>query len=116
MWAQEWGNIYPLVAPANGVQSYDLTGLLQDRKANELDLVHYAENFFKSLGFAPLPQTFWERSLFRKPADRDVICHANAWDIDNQDDVRLKMCVEVNGEDFVTVHHELGAQFLPKGL
>jgi len=111
MWAQEWGNVYPLVAPANGVQSYDLTALLKEHKVNDLDLVHYAENFFKSLGFAPLPSTFWERSLFRKPADRDVVCHASAWDIDNQDDVRLKMCIEVKDEDFVTVHHELGHNF-----
>ncbi|HXB22499.1 MAG TPA: M2 family metallopeptidase [Candidatus Solibacter sp.] len=111
MWAQEWGNVYPLVAPANGVQSYDLTALLKEHKVNDLDLVHYAENFFKSLGFAPLPGTFWERSLFRKPADRDVVCHASAWDIDNQDDVRLKMCIEVKDEDFVTVHHELGHNF-----
>lgn len=111
MWAQEWGNVYPLVAPANGVQSYDLTALLKEHNVNDLDLVRYAENFFKSLGFAPLPKTFWDRSLFRKPADRDVVCHASAWDIDNQEDVRLKMCIEVKDEDFVTVHHELGHNF-----
>src|SRR4029077_20040657 len=79
MWAQEWGNVYPLVAPANGGQSYDLTGLLKEHKVNELGMVHYAESFFTSLGFAPLPKTFWERSLFLKPADRDVVCHASAW-------------------------------------
>jgi peptidyl-dipeptidase A len=111
MWAQEWGNVYPLVAPANGGQSYDLTGLLREHKVNELGMVHYAESFFTSLGFAPLPKTFWERSLFLKPADRDVVCHASAWDVDNQDDVRLKMCIEVKDEDFVTVHHELGHNF-----
>jgi peptidyl-dipeptidase A len=111
MWAQEWGNVYPLVAPANGGQGYDLTGLLKEHKVNELGMVHYAENFFTSLGFAPLPKTFWERSLFLKPADRDVVCHASAWDVDNQNDVRLKMCIEVKDEDFVTVHHELGHNF-----
>jgi peptidyl-dipeptidase A len=111
MWAQEWGNVYPLVAPANGGQGYDLTQLLKDHKVNELGMVHYGENFFKSLGFAPLPQTFWERSLFLKPQDRDVVCHASAWDIDAQDDVRLKMCIEIKDEDFVTVHHELGHNF-----
>jgi len=79
MWAQEWGNVYPLVAPANGGQGYDLTQLLKDHKVNELGMVHYGENFFKSLGFAPLPETFWERSLFLKPQDRDVVCHASAW-------------------------------------
>jgi peptidyl-dipeptidase A len=111
MWAQEWGNVYPLVAPANGGQGYDLTQLLKDHKVNELGMVHYGENFFKSLGFAELPPTFWERSLFLKPQDREVVCHASAWDIDFKDDLRLKMCIEVKDEDFVTIHHELGHNF-----
>jgi peptidyl-dipeptidase A len=111
MWSQEWGNIYPLVAPADATQGYDLTQLLKDKKVDELGMVHYGENFFKSLGFDPLPKTFWERSLFLKPKDRDVVCHASAWDIDNQNDVRLKMCIEVRDEDFVTIHHELGHNF-----
>jgi len=111
MWAQEWGNVYPLVAPANGGQGYDLTQLLKDHKVNELGMVHYGENFFKSLGFAPLPETFWERSLFLKPQDREVVCHASAWDVDSRDDLRLKMCIEVKDEDFVTIHHELGHNF-----
>jgi peptidyl-dipeptidase A len=111
MWAQEWGNIYPLVAPADGGQGYDLTQLLKDKNVNELGMVHYGEGFFKSLGFAELPKTFWERSLFLKPQDRDVVCHASAWDIDQQEDVRLKMCIEVKDEDFVTIHHELGHNF-----
>ncbi len=110
-WAQEWGNIYPLVAPANSSQGYDLTELLKQKKVDELGMVHYAENFFKSLGFAPLPQTFWERSLFVKPRDREVVCHASAWDLDNLDDLRLKMCIQIRDEDFVTVHHELGHNF-----
>jgi len=111
MWAQEWGNIYPVVAPANSGQGYDLTELLKSNNVNELGMVHYGENFFKSLGFDPLPQTFWERSLFIKPRDRDVVCHASAWDVDNKDDLRLKMCIEVRDEDFVTIHHELGHNF-----
>ena len=74
-------------------------------------MVHYGENFFKSLGFAPLPQTFWERSLFMKPRDRDVVCHASAWDIDFVDDVRIKVCLDITAEDFITVHHELGHNF-----
>jgi peptidyl-dipeptidase A len=111
MWAQEWGNIYPVVAPTDSNQGYDLTELLKSHNVNELGMVHYGENFFKSLGFDPLPQTFWERSLFIKPKDRDVVCHASAWDIDNKDDLRLKMCIEVKDEDFVTIHHELGHNF-----
>lgn len=111
MWAQEWGNIYPLVAPKNADKGYDLTQLLKDHKVDELGMVHYGINFFSSIGFEPPQQTFWERSLFVKPRDRDVVCHASAWDIDYQEDVRLKMCIEVRDEDFVTIHHELGHNY-----
>src|SRR5581483_7110068 len=107
-WAQEWGNIYPLVAPANTHPAYDLDELLKAKHVDALGMVHYGENFFKSLGFGPLPQTFWERSLFTKPPGRDVACHACAWDIDNKEDVRLKVCLQPRADDFVVVHHELG--------
>jgi peptidyl-dipeptidase A len=111
MWGQEWGNIYPLVAPANADKGYDLTQLLKDHKVDELGMVRDGIGFFSSLGFAPPEQTFWDRSLFTKPRDRDVVCHASAWDIDNLEDVRLKMCIEVRDEDFVTIHHELGHNY-----
>jgi len=111
IWSQEWNNILPLMDAPKSVQSYDLTRILQDRKTDARGMVHYGEGFFKSLGFAPLPDTFWERSLFTKPADRDVVCHASAWDIDSKDDLRIKVCVHINEEDFVTIHHELGHNF-----
>jgi peptidyl-dipeptidase A len=110
-WAQEWGNIFPIIAPPAQQQPYDLTELLKAKNVDAIGMVKYGEGFFTSLGFAPLPKTFWERSLFVKPQDRDVVCHASAWDIDNQEDVRLKMCIQIRGEDFVTVHHELGHNF-----
>jgi peptidyl-dipeptidase A len=109
-WAQEWGNIFPLLG-MEGNGGYDLTKLLEAKNLDAKGMVKYGENFYKSLGFAPLPQTFWERSLFVKPADRDVVCHASAWDIDNKDDVRIKMCIQVRDVDFVTIHHELGHNF-----
>src|SRR5271163_1444604 len=111
IWGQEWNNIYRLVAPADADPGYDLTQILKSRNTDALQMVHYGENFFKSLGFAPLPSTFWERSLFVKPRDRDVVCHASAWDIDNQDDLRVKVCIQGNAEDFGTLHHELGHNF-----
>ena len=111
IWAQEWPNVYKLVAPANSDPGYDLTEILKSRKTNALQMVHDGENFFKSLGFAPLPDTFWERSLFTKPRDREVVCHASAWDVDNVDDLRVKMCIDITSEDFTTIHHELGHNF-----
>ena len=111
MWAQDWTNIYPLVAaPASG-EEYDLTASLKRRNVDERGLVKYAERFFTSLGYQPLPSTFWERSLFKKPADRDVVCHASAWGWDTPEDVRIKMCVEINAVDFQVVHHELGHNY-----
>jgi len=111
MWAQDWSNIYPLVAPPNGDPGYDLTALLKKRNTDWKQMVKYGEGFFTSLGFAPLPETFWERSLFLKPRDRDVVCHASAWDVDTLDDLRLKMCIQITDEDFLTIHHELGHNF-----
>jgi peptidyl-dipeptidase A len=100
-----------MVAPANADPGYDLTAILKQRNLDAKQMVRYGESFFKSLGFAPLPETFWERSLFTKPQDREVVCHASAWDVDNDNDLRIKMCIEINAEDFSTIHHELGHNF-----
>ena len=110
-WAQTWGNIFPLLGLPENSRGYDLTELLRAKNLDAHGMVKYGENFYTSLGFAPLPKTFWERSLFTKPADREVVCHASAWDIDNKDDVRIKMCIQIKDEDFVTIHHELGHNF-----
>jgi len=112
MWAQEWGNIYDVVAPPGaGDVGYDTTALLEAKGYDPIKMVKAGEGFFSSLGFAPLPETFWQRSQFVKPADREVICHASAWDLDNVEDLRIKMCTKVNGDDFTTVHHELGHNY-----
>lgn len=112
MWSQQWGNIYDVVAPTTGdASSYDLTDLLTSAGYDATKMVQTGEGFYKSLGLAPLPQTFWERSQITRPRDREVVCHASAWDLDNADDVRIKMCTQVNGDDFYTVHHELGHNY-----
>jgi peptidyl-dipeptidase A len=112
MWAQEWGNIYDIVAPAGGGDLGFETGeLLQAKGYDPLKMVHAGENFYSSLGFDKLPDTFWERSQFVKPRDREVVCHASAWDIDNKQDLRVKMCIKVNSDDFTTIHHELGHNY-----
>jgi peptidyl-dipeptidase A len=111
MWAQTWDNVYPLVAPKDGDPGFDLTQILKARQTDPLQMVRYGEGFFTSLGLDPLPKTFWERSLFTKPRDREVVCHASAWDIDNVSDLRIKMCIDITGEDFTTIHHELGHNF-----
>jgi len=112
MWAQQWGNVYPLLKPeGSGDRGYDLTQILKARNTEPKQLVRYGESFFTSLGFDPLPQTFWERSMFVKPVDHEAVCHASAWDVDFEKDVRLKMCIQINEVDFTTVHHELGHNY-----
>ncbi len=112
MWAQEWGDIYDLVAPPGaGEIGYDIGELLKTKKIDEVGMVKIGEGFFSSLGFAALPQSFYDRSQFLKPRDREVVCHASAWDIDNVDDIRIKMCIKINSNDFITVHHELGHNY-----
>ncbi|HEY6488667.1 MAG: M2 family metallopeptidase [Terracidiphilus sp.] len=142
MWAQEWGDIYDIVAPTDPRLSQfkplDLEAALKQQIAAKdpaaapafaagtdlssdaghaaqlaaaRDMVHYGEDFFKSIGFAPLPPTFWERSQFVHPRDAEVVCHASAWDIDFADDLRVKMCIDVSADYFTTVHHELGHNF-----
>ena len=115
MWGQSWANVYDLVyTPDNPNASsvIDLTKILKEKNIDEIEMTKIAENFFISLGFQSLPDTFWERSLFVKPQDRSVVCHASAWNLDaDANDLRMKMCIERNAEDFSTIHHELGHIF-----
>ncbi|QJD89564.1 M2 family metallopeptidase [Duganella dendranthematis] len=108
MWAQNWSNLYPLLKPTTGASSYDLTKVLEQRKTDAKQMTQYAEGFYTSLGMQKLPTSFWERSLLTKPRDRDVVCHASAWPLNEKDDVRIKMCITPTAEDFTVIHHELG--------
>jgi len=111
LWAQEWNNIYPLLAPPGEPSGPDVGAALRAKNVDAQGMVRYAEGFFISLGFDPLPATFWQRSLFTKPRDRNIVCHASAWDIDYKDDLRIKVCIDPTTEDFTTVHHELGHNY-----
>ncbi len=111
MWAQSWSNVYDLAAPGEADPGYSLTDLLVENGYDAEQMVRTGEAFFSSLGFEPLPETFWERSQIVKPEGREVACHASAWDLDGQDDIRIKMCTKVNADDFRTVHHELGHNY-----
>ncbi|MCC2604184.1 M2 family metallopeptidase [Planctobacterium marinum] len=111
MWAQTWGNIYDIVKPEQEMQVADVTAALEEKGYDEIQMVKQAETFFTSLGFEPLPESFWERSQFTQPADRDVVCHASAWNLDDKEDLRIKMCIQKTGEEFAVIHHELGHNF-----
>jgi peptidyl-dipeptidase A len=111
MWAQDWSTLMPIVRPAGGRATYDTTQLLTRARYTPVSMTETAERFYTSLGMPELPDTFWERSLLTRPRDRDVVCHASAWDIDNVDDLRVKQCIQINAEHFQTIHHELGHNF-----
>jgi peptidyl-dipeptidase A len=111
MWAQEWGNVYPLVEPYKGQSSLDVEAGLKAKGYDEIKMVKLGESFFTSMGLDPLPKTFWERSQLKKPHDREVVCHASAWDVLYDNDLRIKMCVKINEEDLTTIHHELGHDY-----
>ena len=111
MWAQSWEYLFPLLAPPNADPGFDLTPILVARNADPVAMVKFAERFFVSLGLDALPTTFWERSMISRPRDRDVVCHASAWDVDADNDLRIKMCIEITGEEFHVIHHELGHNY-----
>jgi peptidyl-dipeptidase A len=111
MWAQSWAALADVASVSDAGPAYDLTQLLVDADYDQIRMVETAETFFTSLGMEELPDTFWERSLITQPRDRQVACHASAWNLDSVDDLRIKMCTRVNADDFVTVHHELGHNF-----
>jgi len=111
MWAQQWDAIYDVVEPFPGQGSLDVDKKLRDKKYDATKMVKLGESFFTSLGLDPLPKTFWERSLFLRPKDREVVCHASAWDVSWNDDLRIKMCIEPTEDDLITIHHELGHDY-----
>ncbi len=111
MWAQQWDNIYDVVEPYPNQGSLDVDKKLRDKKTDAPGMVRIGESFFTSLGLDPLPKSFWERSLFTRPKDREVVCHASAWDVSWNDDLRIKMCIEPTEDDLITIHHELGHDY-----
>ncbi|HEY6878650.1 MAG TPA: M2 family metallopeptidase, partial [Polyangiales bacterium] len=111
MWAQDWSNLYPELEPYPGLGELNVTVALKEQGYDAARMVRLGESFFTSLGFAPLPATFWERSMLTRPPDREVVCHASAWDVHFDNDVRIKMCTKVTQDDLITIHHELGHIF-----
>jgi len=111
MWAQEWGFIYDIMEPYPGVSDLDIDATLKTKNYSPQEMVRSAEDFYVSLGLERLPDTFWERSQFSKPADRDVVCHASAWNLDGDDDLRIKMCIKQTYDELRTIYHELGHNY-----
>jgi peptidyl-dipeptidase A len=89
------------------VQQADMAHAADSAMADKM--AHIAEDFYTSLGMPKLPDSFWQKSLLVQPRDRDVQCHASAWDMDlSITDVRIKQCIEPTEEQLTTIHHELG--------
>jgi peptidyl-dipeptidase A len=110
MWAQEWGYLYKELEPYQGVAPIDITPVLE-RDYDSIRMVKMGEAFYTSIGMQPLPDTFWQRSMFDKPKGKEVVCHASAWDVTFKNDLRIEMCINKNQEDLITIHHELGHDY-----
>jgi len=109
MWAQQWNKIYPDILkpyPRASIETADAR--LKAQKWDAVRMAHSAESFYTSLGFPQLPRSFWERSMLTRPRDREVVCHASAWDLATTGDVRIKACLKPTEEDLFTIYHELG--------
>lgn len=111
MWAQEWGFIYDIMEPYPGVSDFDIDTTLKTKNYSPQEMVRSAENFYVSLGMPRLPDTFWERSQFSKPRDREVVCHASAWGLDGGNDLRIKMCIKQTYNELRVIYHELGHNY-----
>lgn len=110
LWAQDWSYLYPELEPYKGVAAIDVTPVLA-KSYDPKKMVQMGEAFYTSLGMDPLPATFWERSMFEKPAGKEAVCHASAWDVQFDNDLRIKMCINLNQEDLFVIHHELGHDY-----
>jgi len=111
MWSQDWSFIYDLLEPYPGVADLDVDSALEKKDYSPQEMVRSAEDFYVSLGMPRLPDTFWERSQFSKPRDRDVMCHASAWGLDGGNDLRIKMCIKQTYDELRTIYHELGHNY-----
>jgi peptidyl-dipeptidase A len=108
IWAQQWNNIYDLLEPYPGVSNLNVTSALGKQGYDARRMTESAESFYVSLGFPKLPPSFWERSMLVRPADREVVCHASAHNMDGAGDVRIKQCIQPTEEELYTIYHELG--------
>ena len=111
MWAQSWEGLYPLLEPHPGALTLDVSGALEAQGWEALRMAETAQDFFTSMGLDPMPETFWDRSMFVQPEGREVVCHASAWDVELADDQRIKMCIQPTLDDLITLHHELGHNY-----
>ncbi len=138
LWQQDWGNLWDILAPYPNAGSLDINAALKRmadanlarelakpatsgsaaersflaQRAADLAtakaMTERAQDFYVSLGMPKLPDSYWQKSQFIKPLERDVMCHASAWDMNMQGDVRTKMCITPSEEELTTIYHELG--------
>ena len=113
LWGQDWSGIEELVLPPGmpEARASDLEARLREHVARPEDMVRLAEGFYTSLGFDPLPQTFWDRSMFVRPRDRHAQMHGLAFDMGDGEDFRIRIGILGSADDFFTLHHELGHNF-----
>uniref|UniRef100_A0A2H1V7I0 Angiotensin-converting enzyme n=2 Tax=Spodoptera frugiperda TaxID=7108 RepID=A0A2H1V7I0_SPOFR len=108
MWAQTWSNVESFTRPYPDKKEIDITQAMKDQNYTTLKMFQMSDEFFRSLNLTAMPPKFWKNSIIEKPTDREIVCHASAWDFYDGEDFRIKMCTSINRENFKTVHHEMG--------
>ncbi|XP_052132138.1 angiotensin-converting enzyme-like isoform X2 [Frankliniella occidentalis] len=108
MWSQTWGNVYDISTPYPGKQPVDATSAMVEKGFDAIKMFKMSEEFFTSLNLSAMPDTFWQRSILKKPEGRSLICHASAWDFYDGEDFRIKQCTRITHRDLITAHHEMG--------
>lgn len=101
-WAQDWSALV-------NVEGLNLDDAFRSRTPEWI--VRQGEEFYRSLGFDALPQSFWDKSsLYALPPGSPFKknTHASAWHMNLAGDVRSLMSVEPNADWYGTSHHELG--------
>lgn len=137
LWQQDWSNLWDFLQPYPGAGDLDISKSLEAQRAKlfadrvaklknpesarlveegiaadfdiATQMTRLAEGFYTGLGMPALPESFYAKSQLIKPRDRDVVCHASAWQMNaDASDVRIKMCIKPNEDELTTIYHELG--------
>lgn len=108
MWAQNWQNLFHEVKPFKNATLIDVTEKLRAMKFDARKMFETANEFYTSLGLLSAEASYTSPAIIEKPTDRLIDCYPSAWDFLDGKDFRIKMCTNVNMEDLVTIHHELG--------
>ena len=91
--AQNWGGLYPLMAPNPGIP------FLQDSiNLNSQQMAQHVDQYFRDIGFEGQRSEFFERSVFVQRTFQ-MSCEKSAWDFQTSDEFRISLCAKPTRKD-----------------